>query len=111
MFSNDETDEQIRFLLGENARRSGGWAFIQDTADPGLVGFVGAAKLPGVQQHPFRYGSQRSHVLVHGEVIFRPHLVVATDTLRGQGLGGLATANLNIESMLSDGEILFDHRR
>jgi hypothetical protein len=37
--------------------------------------------------------------------------VVATDTLRGQGLGGLATANLNIESMLSDGEILFDHRR
>jgi hypothetical protein len=82
--------------------------YVQDTEDPGIVGFVGGARVLG--PHPFRYGSERSHLLIHGEIIIRPQLVIATDTLRGTGLGGLATTSPSIDSMLSDGELVIDNR-
>lgn len=81
-------------LYGQHARHVPAWMYVQD-GGTGIVSFVGASKV-NVEQHlagvhPLRYGSTRTHQLIVGEIIVRPHLVVATDDLRGMGLAGLAT--------------------
>jgi hypothetical protein len=101
-----------RVLYGENARRVPAWFYVQDNG-PGGVTFVGASSLTGTHgqkpdavPHPLRYGSDRTHHLIVGELIVRPHLVVATDALRGMGLSALATHDHDIEAMLRRGETL-----
>ncbi len=59
---------------------------------------------PPSDDHPLRYGSQRTHQFAVGEIIVRPHFVLATDTLRGTGVAGLVTGNHDIKDMLTDGE-------
>jgi hypothetical protein len=98
-------DEVFRVLLGDRTRRGTGWLYVQDQGK-GVVSFVGSAKVPEGRPHPFRYGSGRSHQFVLGEVILRPALVVATDTLEGMGLAGLATSHHDVRAMLDKGEIL-----
>lgn len=76
--------------------------YVQDVGD-GIVSFVGGSRV-GEAAHPLRYGSDRTHQLVVGEIVVRPHFVVATDTLRGMGLAGLATHHHDIGKMLAEGE-------
>jgi hypothetical protein len=109
--------EAIRLLLGKDARQGTGWAYIQDQG-PGIVSFVGSAKVGKNERHPFRYGTPNydgskngpegyySHHFMVGEVLIRPHLLVATNALQGQGLAGLATGNHDIRAMLRSGEIV-----
>lgn len=92
-------------LCGEHARHAPAWMYVQD-AGPGVVSFVGASRVQGGQPHPLRYGSPRTHLFVVGELVVRPRLVVATDTLRGMGLAMLATHDHDVQAMLADGEIL-----
>jgi hypothetical protein len=94
-------------LFGEHARRGPAWLYVQDHG-PGLVSFVGASRTPArpPQRHPLRYGSDRPHQFVVGEVIVRPRLVVATSTLTGDGLASLATGDHNLHRMLTDGEVI-----
>jgi hypothetical protein len=94
-------------LRGEHARRGPAWLYVQDHG-PGLVSFVGASRIPTTppQRHPLRYGSDRPHQFVLGEVIVRPRLVVATGTLVGTGLAGLAQGDHHLGRMLADGEVL-----
>jgi hypothetical protein len=99
-------DEQaLRELYGEHARHGTGWLYVQNQGQ-GVVSFVGASSQHGVAEHQFRYGSRREHQFVLGEVIIRPHLVIATDALRGTGLSGLATGAHDLRGMLADGEIV-----
>lgn len=93
--------DMAKVLFGENARHVPCWMYVQGEA--GLVSFVGSSRIP-TGEHPLRFGSQRTHQFIVGEAIIRPHLVVATDTLRGMGLGNLAMHDHNIEEMLSKGE-------
>jgi hypothetical protein len=95
----------LQALLGENARQGTGWLYVQEQGD-GLVSFVGAAREQPARPHPLRYGSDRTHQFVLGQVILRPSLVIATDTLRGRGLSGLTTGPHDLKGMLADGEIL-----
>lgn len=99
------TDVMIQAMFGNMARRGTGWAYIQNQG-PDTVSFVGSCRDDSDMPHPFRYGSRREHLFVVGEFILRPALIVATDTLRGTGLGGLATAGHDLTGMLADGEIL-----
>jgi hypothetical protein len=73
---------------------------------PGVVSFVGSTRVTPGDPHPLRFGSERTHQLVVGDLTLRPRLVVATDTLRGMGLSGLATHQHDIPAMLRNGEIL-----
>jgi hypothetical protein len=77
--------------------------YIQDQGD-GIVTFVGSSRVG--DPHPLRYGSRRTHQFVVGEAIIRPHLVIATDTLIGEGISNLLIGGHDIDSMLSDGEII-----
>jgi hypothetical protein len=105
--------DMARVLYGENARRVPAWMYVQDNG-PGGVTFVGASNVTGTHRtepaagpHPLRYGSERTHQLIVGEIIVRPHLVIATDTLRGMGLTSLAVMNSHdIAEMLREGERL-----
>lgn len=99
----DDTDYG-RVLFGANARHVPAWLYVQNHGE-GLVSFVGASRTPS-PDHPFRYGSERAHQFITGELLIRPHLVVATDTLRGKGLGLLSMNDHNLEDMLRDGEII-----
>lgn len=103
------SEEMSRIFYGANAVHVPAWLYVQNQGTEGgtdVVSFVGASRMPGVDPHPLRYGSQRTHQFVLGEIIVRPHIVVATDTLRGYGLGGLATSGNDIRRMLADGEIV-----
>lgn len=99
--------DYARLAFGADARHVPAWLYVQHCGE-GLVSFVGSSHTPTHLHHPLRYGSGRAHQLIVGELIVRPHLVVATDNLRGQGLGNLATLDHNIQDMLRDqgGEVL-----
>jgi hypothetical protein len=107
--------DTARLMFGENARHVPAWMYVQDNG-PGGVTFIGASNVTGTHRpapdatpHPLRYGSERTHQLIVGELIVRPHLVIATDTLRGMGLTNLAVMNPHvIAAMLRDGEKLID---
>lgn len=101
-------DELTTAMFGQNARRVPAWMYVQDQGD-GFVSFVGGSKTDDPRtSHPARYGSARTHQFVVGELIIRPHLVVATDALRGEGLSGLATSGHQLTHMLTNGEVLLD---
>jgi hypothetical protein len=74
------------------------------------VSFVGGSRTDA-PDHPLRYGSRRTHQFLLGDLIVRPRLAVATDTLRGQGLAALVTHDHDVGRMLRRGETLFAHRR
>jgi hypothetical protein len=106
--------DPARLMFGENARQVPAWFYVQDNGAGGIT-FVGASNVTGTHRpapldhpHPLRYGSERTHQLVVGEIIVRPHLVIATDALRGMGLSALATHDHDIAGMLRDGEPVID---
>lgn len=91
--------DMARIMYGENARHVPCWLYTQGPGS--IISFVGASRTDG--PNPLAW-SQRSTQFIVGEIIVRPHLVIATDALRGMGLGGLATDSHDIVRMLSDGE-------
>lgn len=98
-----DTAGYTRALFGANAVHVPAWLYVQNTGS-GFVSFVGGSKAP-TGSHPLRYGSGRTHQLIVGELIVRPHLVVATDSLRGLGIAGLALGDQH-ERVLAEGEWL-----
>lgn len=104
------TDAALAALrLDPRVRHVPAWMYVQD-AGPGLVSFVGASRVPSQPEvHPLRYGSERTHQLIVGEFVLRPHYALATDALIGTGLGGIAGRGFHdLESLLGNGELLFD---
>jgi hypothetical protein len=99
-------DEAARLMFGENARRVPAWMYVQNQGD-GVVSFVGSSRVDEAA-HPLRYGSDRAHQFFLGELIVRPHLVIATDAFQGAGLGSLATNSHDFTEMLRAGERLID---
>jgi hypothetical protein len=53
--------------------------------------------------HPLFFGSKKTHVLILGDLVLRPHLVLATDGLTGVGLAGLATSGWLSEEWFKPG--------
>jgi hypothetical protein len=90
-------------MFGDNARHVPGWLYVQD-AGGGIVTFAGSSRM--THPHPLRYGSNRAHQFVVGELIIRPHIVVTTDSLQGEGLTGLVTGAHDIGEMLVAGEVV-----
>ncbi|MGW1007505.1 hypothetical protein [Streptomyces sp. NPDC002520] len=109
MPSHRPTDAALAHIaLDAHARHVPAWMYVQNQGD-GLVSFVGASRVPaGSEPHPLRYDSSRTHQLVVGELIVRPHYAIGTDVLRGQGLGGLATQSPDLARLVGRGEVLLD---
>ena len=98
------TVDYARVLFGDNARHVPAWLYVQNQGD-GVVSFVGGSRTP-VPAHPARYGSDRSHQFIVGELLIRPHVIVATDALRGNGLASLVSNGHDVAEMLRAGEYL-----
>jgi hypothetical protein len=104
-------NDMARVMYGENARHVPAYLYVQDSG-PGIVSFVGSSMTPG-HDNPLRYGAPhwrrghddgyRPHHLIVGEIIVRPHVVIATSALRGFGLGQMLTDGPGIEEMITDG--------
>jgi hypothetical protein len=79
------TDPYIKMLFGIHAARVPIQMSVQD---------MGANLVAAVLVSPSKdlaFGSKCCHQLVLGDAVIRPHLVLETDELKGQGLSGLAT--------------------
>ncbi|WP_446046025.1 hypothetical protein [Streptomyces olivaceus] len=102
------TDAALAHIaLDANVRHVPAWLYVQDQGD-GTVSFVGSSRVPGGGAHPLRYGSDRTHQFLVGELLVRPHYALDTNVLRGQGLGGLVTQHPDLGRFLQDGEILLN---
>jgi len=104
--------DMARVMYGENARHVPAYLYIQDQG-PGIVSFVGSSMTPG-RDHPLRYGAPhyvrdhrddgyRPHHLIVGEIIVRPHVVIATSAMSGYGISQFLTAAPDIEEMVTGG--------
>jgi hypothetical protein len=94
-------ERYVRAMFGEHALHVPAWLVVQDQGN-GTVALVGASKMNA--PHPLRYGSERTHQLIIGELVVRPHRVVASDALRGNGLAALVANPFP----LNDGEVLVE---
>jgi hypothetical protein len=93
-----------KVMYGENAIHVPAWMAVQDAGE-GLVSFIGASRVP--EPHPLRYGSDKTHQLIVGELVIRPHYVTHSDARRGSGLDALL---LDPFTGLADGELLVGRR-
>lgn len=60
----------------------------------------------GTRSLDLLFGSQKTHVLVVGEIIVRPHIVVASDDFVGRGIGGFWTDLPTADEWLRNGDII-----
>lgn len=99
--------DMVPVMFGEAATRAPMFMYVQDADRNGLVTFVGSSqRRPG--PNPLRYGSERTHQLIVGDVVVIPRAVIATDALVGHGLGGLLVSGPpSGQELLSAGEILY----
>jgi hypothetical protein len=95
----------VRALFGANAVHVPAWFYVQhmgrDNTGHETVAFVGASRVE-TGPHPLRFGSDRTHQLVIGDIVVRPHTVNATDALRGHGLAGLVLGSDHDVAMAGD---------
>lgn len=92
----------MKAMYGCNALHIPAWFVVQDQG-PGTVAIVGASRDTSV-----RYKSEKTHQLIIGELIVRPHLVVESDHLAGAGLSGLLTTGDTIEDWVRHGKVIID---
>lgn len=90
-----------RALFGRFARHVPMWMVVQDSREAAT--FVGASSDPAL-----RYGSRRTHQLILGELIVRPHFVIESDQFRGHGLTSLLMNGANLEDWIAGGQIVCD---
>lgn len=97
--------DMTQVMFGDIARRAPAWVYVQHQG-PDVVSFIGSSRIPGVgDAHPLRYGSDRTHQFLLGEVMLRPtRFALGTDALRGSGLSALATGGHDLRAMLHQGE-------
>jgi hypothetical protein len=101
------TPDVAKVAFGEHAVHVPAWLYVQNTGS-GVVTFVGSSRVQDTERHPLRLGNDRTHQLVVGEIVVRPHWAIGTDTLRGHSLGALATAGHDLAAYLGDGEVILD---
>lgn len=109
---NDSVDYS-KVLFGQHAVHVAAWMWVQEQGtegDDSFVSFVGASKVRG-GVHPLRYGSDRSHQLLLGEIVVRPHRLAHTNAYRGHGLAGLFSEGpFPLSDLMAQGDGLLDLR-
>lgn len=91
-----------KVMFGQNAIHIPIWLVAQSNREQGVM-LAGASRsvLP-------MYGSDKIHALILGEVIVRPHIVIATNDFVGTGIDGFWTSLPSAEEWLANGDILVD---
>ncbi len=96
-----------KMIMGESAVQTP-FNFVRQKADDthGLI--LG-------QEHgvALAFGSNATHVLVMGDMIFRPHLVIESEHLVGMGAAGIITSSsfADIHEWVAKGRKIFDIKK
>ena len=98
----NEDDIYTKAMFGQYAIRVPMWMTVQGGRADFPTSFVGSSRV-----HDLRYGSDKTHQLIIGEIIVRPHVVFASSHLKGHGLEGLAMSAQDILTA-PDVEIVLD---
>ncbi len=72
----------IKMMFGEHAKKIPCWLKTQKSIEG--ITFVGASRVPEL------YTTSKEHLLIIGEIIIRPHIVIGSNHCIGHGLAGLA---------------------
>ena len=92
-------DIHLRMLSGVYTAHIPCW-FVMQGHGNNQVGIVGASKTDKLL-----YGTDKTHTIIKGDSIFRPHMIYAGDSAMGSGINGLATgAHFKIRD---EGELIF----
>lgn len=78
--------DMTKVMMGERAFQLSINLIAQRMDDNNVIGCFQTS-----QGLPLLHGSPRTHVLLLGDMIFRPRLVLASDEFRGSGFSHLAT--------------------
>jgi len=73
--------DMTKVMFGQNAVHTPGWLILQDAGDNVIVvGIMPKAALAHLMP--------KTHTLIIGDFVIRPHIASATDACRGNGIGG-----------------------
>jgi hypothetical protein len=100
------TDPYTRMLMGENAVAVG-VNFIMQETEKGMI-LIGQTNHPSANMLRFKAKKDRTHVLVLGDMILRPHLVLASDSFRGAGTTSLFKDGFTSHEKWLEGDIVLD---
>ena len=96
----------VKVMFGENAVHVP-FNFVRQEAgsDKGLI----LGQETGVK---LAFGSKLSHVMVKGDMIFRPHLVIESEHPQGMGVSAIITSSTfsDLQEWVDRGNILFNLR-
>lgn len=90
--------DMTKVMFGAAAVHVPAWLYVQDG---GII--VGASKDPRVA-----FGGTKTHQLMLGEIILRPHWVVESNSFRGHGVTSLLTSSHQDFLMADDLTVLAD---
>lgn len=77
-----DADAMTRALFGDNAIKVPFNAIVQDQGQVCLV-------IAQIASPKIKFGGTKTHQLILGDAVVRPHLVVEIDGMRGRGAAGL----------------------
>ena len=97
-----QDEAYIKAMFGQYARHVPAWYTIQNHGK-GILSFIGSS----MTASRALWGAEETHQFVVGELIMRPHLIIASDAFRGHGLGGMLFETDPAE-WLSKGRIIFN---
>lgn len=69
--------------------------------------FAGVAQSM-MPNHPLLFGRREEHLLILGDCVFRPHLIVTSKHLLGAGIGGIYRSGFDMAQWVDSGTVLFN---
>ena len=93
-------DPYFEMLHGKHARQTDGFVIVQDMGEAGQL-YVGLSK-----GHELSYEAPETHVLIIGNMIVTPKLVMASNHLRGSGIAHVATSGGNADEWVAAGRVV-----
>ena len=98
-------DPYTRAMFGDNAVHCGANMIVQD-AGGGRV-LVVLQSTSGRPKHPLMFGSNHTHQLLMGDMVFRPRVVLGSNDFAGEGISNIASGGFDLDRWL-DADLLLD---
>lgn len=105
----DLTDPYVKMMFGNQAKQAGFNYIVQGAADDNKAAIIGNTAFANLMS--FDGIKKATHTLVLCDVIIRPHLVIASKHLLGNGAASLLTSSAlsSLDEWLEKGEIIIDN--
>lgn len=105
-------DTYTKAMFGENARQVDINIITQQVEVKDSDKMLLIAQSSNFGQVPFLDHGKFAHHLIMADMVLRPHVIIGSNHMRGQGASGIITSAFsNIGEWIENGEILFDYKR